>query len=63
MSQAPNEREDGSPIYFAKFRQRLVHLLRTAVLVDAGKHNAPARGSETTVRGPPGWGVIRIHRR
>src|SRR2546430_16123717 len=60
MSQAANEREDRSPVYFAKFRQRLVHLLRGAARVDAGKHNAPACRSETTVRGPPGSRIIRI---
>ena len=49
MSEAANERKDRSPVYFAKFRQRRVHLLRAAVRVDAGKHNAPACRFETTV--------------
>src|SRR6266487_6227749 len=62
MSQAANEREDRSPVYFAKFRQRLVHLLRAAVRVGAGKHNAPACRSETTVRGPTGSRIIWIHK-
>src|SRR5206468_6868336 len=63
MSQAANEREDRSPVYFAKFRQRPVHLLLAAVRVNAGKHNTPACRSETTVRGTMGSGIIRIHRR
>src|SRR5678815_6159169 len=41
MSHAANEREDRSPVYFAKFSQRSVHLLSVAVRVGARKHNAP----------------------
>ncbi len=62
MSYAANEREDRSPVYFAKFRQRLVHLLRAAVRVDAGKHNTPACRIETTVRVPTGSRIIWIHK-
>jgi len=61
MSQAANEREDRSPVYLTQFRQRCVHLLRVAVGVDARKHNAPARRIETTMQGPTGGGLIRIH--
>src|SRR6185312_12240889 len=61
MSQAANERKDRSPVYFAKFRQRRVHLLRVALRIGAGKHNAPPCCSETTVRAPTGEGVILIH--
>ena len=63
MSQTANEREDWSPVYFAKFCQRRVHLLRAAVRVDAGKHNAPACRIETTVREPTVSRFIRIHGR
>jgi hypothetical protein len=63
MSQTANEREDRSPVYFAKFRQRQVHLLRAAVLVDAGEHNAPACGIKTAVREPRGSRIIEIHGR
>ena len=57
MSQAANEREDRPPVYLAKFRQRGVHLLRVAVRIGAGKHNAPACRVETTVRGSDGGKV------
>ena len=64
MSQAANKREDRSPVYFAKLRQRRLHLLGAAVRVDAGKHNAPACRVETTVREPMSRGIIRgIHGR
>src|SRR4029077_6149612 len=63
MSQAANEREDRSPVYFAKFRQRRVHLLCAAVIVDAGKHNTLSCRIETTVLEPTSSRIIGIHGR
>src|SRR5947209_17239804 len=54
ISPPANESEDRSPVYFAKFRQRLVDLLLVAVPVGAGNYNAPACREETTWRGPTG---------
>jgi hypothetical protein len=63
MSQAANKREDWSPVYFAKFRQRRVHLLHAAVGVNAGKDNAPACRIETTVGEAMSSRIIRNHGR
>jgi hypothetical protein len=40
-----------------------VHLLRAAVLVDAGEDNAPPCRIETTVRERTSGRIIRIHGR
>ena len=63
MSPAANESEDRPPVYFAKFRQRLVHLLLVAVRIGAGKHNAPACRNETTGRGRTVSRIIWVHGR
>jgi hypothetical protein len=63
MSLATNESKDRSPVYFTKFRQRLVHLLVVAVRIGTRKHNAPACRNETTGRGPIGSSISWIHER
>ena len=63
MSLAANESEDRPPVYFAKFRERLLHLLRVAVRIGAGKHDAPACRKETTGRGPTVGRIIWGHGR
>jgi len=51
MAVTANERENGPPISFAKFRQGLARLVGIASRVDAGQHDTPLRGGEAISAG------------